>query len=300
MKNIVLIGLLLIATGAVITTGFTRRSIVKLQNTKSRFNVKDLPEHGLSIIDSSDSRYGTLVSSLLQDNSDPLVETLAPFSIFIKNSSKHTVVACVLKWEMIPQNGKTLTSRREYTNLLVLMGKEVSGVKEGLIIRPGGTWFFTPSYLPVSQGEDRSKTVNDKTEVVAELNRVLPELTQFTSITVSLDGAFFDDGTFVGPDSSEFFAKVEAMRNGRRDALLAIVNDKKEGKSDIEVFKHVEELAAAKVNTNARPTAADYYSSFRKDAAAELLRMRKAEGDAKTLGRVHQKLQKPWPELRKL
>ncbi len=298
MKSIILVGLLLIVTGAVIT-GFTLRSNLTKQN--ARFNVRDLAGHGLSIIGSSEPTYMELVSNLLQGKSDPIVETLAPFSIFIKNTTKHTVVACVLKWEMITPKGKTLTFRREYTNLLGLMDRDISEVKEGLLIKPSGTWFFTPSYLPVYQGgETGSETAKDQPEVIAELNRLLSELSQSTSITVSLDGAFFDDGTFVGPDNTDFFAKVEAMRNGRRDAFLTIVNDRKQGKTDKEIFNHVEELATAKVDFGRAPTPTDYYSRFKKETAAELLRIKVLEGENRTVLRAQAKMQKPWPQLRKL
>jgi hypothetical protein len=36
------------------------------------------------------------------------------------------------------------------------------------------------------------------------------------SVTVSLDGAFLDDGAFIGPDNSGFFSKVVAQHDARR------------------------------------------------------------------------------------
>lgn len=297
MKNTILIGLLLLALGVVITTGFSRRPTNVKQSADGRLNVKDLPDHGLNIIRPFDPAYSDLVSKLLKGKPNPFIESLAPFSIFIENTGKHAVVACALNWEMITPDGKTLMWRREYTNLLGLMENELSDVREGFIIEPNSTWFFTPAALEI--GNDTADRISDRPEAASELNRLLPELSHFTSITVSLDGAFFNDGSFVGPDDTQFFAKVEAMRNGRRDSFLAAINDRKLGKTDSEVFKRVKEIADATVELSNTSPAADYYTSFRQAAAAELLRMKAVQGEAKAFDWLQIKLRRPWPDLRK-
>jgi hypothetical protein len=118
-------------------------------------------------------------------------------------------------------------------------------------------------------------------------------------MSVSLDGAFFDDGTFVGPDTTGFFARVEAMRNGQRDALRDMINDKRLGRSDAEVFKHLEDVANQRVTTNPKEPS-EFYNRYKKDTANEFLRLRAVDGETKTLRRAENKLKGPWPELRKL
>lgn len=293
MKSVFPLGVFLVAVGLFVTTGFGSRSS---QLERPVVNVKDLPERGLSIVSPSDAEYMELVSDLLEGKSDPIVETLAPYSIFLRNTANHAVVACLLKWEMVTPGGKKLLWIREYTNFQPLMEQSISEVKEGLAIRSGSRWFFTPSSLRFHQVPS---TDDSRPEVIEQLNKTLTQLAHFASISVSLDGAFFDDGTFVGPDTTGFFARVEAMRNGRRDTLLEMINDKRLGKSDAEVFKHLADLANQKVATNPKEPS-EFYNSYKRDTANEFLRLRAVDGEAKTLGRAENKLKGPWPKLKKL
>jgi hypothetical protein len=179
----------------------------------------------------------------------------------------------------------------------------VSDISEG-VIRPGAAWFSAPSYLGVpyvSNIRGGDNAVGNKLEATEELNRLREELAQYTNITVSLDGAFFDDGTFVGPDSTGFFAKVEAMQNARYDLLSSVKKNIDQGRPPDEVFRNLKEIEngpAPDLSSSSSPT--DYYSAFRKATAAELLRVRETSGDAKPVERVMQKLRKPWPVLRKV
>lgn len=293
MKTKLSLGLLVCVVVSIMSTGFARRS-AHPQSATVAINVKDLPDRGLSIVSPSDPTYMQLVSELLQGKSDPLVQTLAPYSIFVKNNSDHAVVACILKWQMVTSSGKTLLWKMDYTNFQPLMGKDISEVKEGFTIRPGRNWFFTPSYLNFEQ-----EPIESRPEALEDLNRILTQLQKFVSISVSLDGVFFEDGSFVGPDTTEFFAQTQAKRDGRRDAFLEIVNEKKSGKTDAEIFKSVEKMSNEKINARAT-TPADFYKTFKKNAADEILKAKAVEGEARSLARAESRLKKPWPELKKL
>jgi hypothetical protein len=303
VRNVSLIGILVVATAAVFTTGFTRISGKHEQIGNARLNVKDLAEHGLVIVASSDPSYDAMIQELLKDRSDPIVDSLGPFSVFIKNASRGTVVACMLNWEMLQSNGRIRRLRTEYTNLPALMGNDVNQIKEGLKIRPNSAWFFSPAYLQVNQDEVGSKRPSsvDNALLISDLDKTRRQLARDLSITVTLDGAFFEDGTFVGPDETGFFAKVEAIRNAKKDLFQEIENDRRKGKAQSEVFRYVEELATrSEIKLSDTSTPADYYNSFKQDAAAQLIRIKKRDGDDKALDHAYKRAQTAWPELRKL
>ncbi|MDQ3803896.1 MAG: hypothetical protein M3416_08730 [Acidobacteriota bacterium] len=302
MKSKILVALLLLAVGLSTATGF-KVGDRDFQAAGTIFNTKDLAEYGVTIVNPADPAYDAMVAGLSENKPNVMVEALRPFSVFIKNTSGRTVVAFALKWELMQPDGKIRIDESDNTALWSLTGGEVSNMSEG-VIRPGAAWFSTPFHPeaphvpPTRGGSDAARSEPEATE---ELNRLREELAQYTNITVSLDGAFFDDGTFVGPDSTEFFAKVEAMRNARYDLLDSVKKNLTQGSPPDEVFgnlKEIENGPAPQLSSSSSP--ADYYSAFRKATAAELLRVRETYGDAQPVERVMQKLRKPWPVLRKV
>lgn len=299
MKDSILVGSLALALILAIATGFTKHS--SGQSPSTQLNMKDLAEHGLVMVGPSDPSYAGLISILVKGKSDPVVESLAPFSVFMKNNGRRTVVGCILKWEMLQRNGRIRTLKTEYTNLLGLMGSDITEMKDGLVIRPDSSWFFTPSYLQVSQDESTTNgSASISPETMKDLRQAGTQLAEYISITVTLDGAFFDDGTFVGSDT-QFFAKVEAMRNARRDLFRELERDIQQAKTNDDLIRHIERIAhSPKVELNSSSLPTEYYGSFRHDAAAELLRIRNSEGVEKVVERVQREVRKSWPELRKI
>lgn len=303
MRNFGLIGILVVTTAAVLTTAFTPLSRNREQIGNARLNVKDLADQGLVVVASSDPSYDAMVHAFLKGKSDPIVDSLGPYSVFIKNTSTRTVVACILNWEMLQSNGQIRRLRSEYINLPALMGNSLDEVKEGFKIRPNSPWFFIPTYLQVDQDEDGSKRAGsvESDSTNKELEKVRSQFSRDLSITVTLDGAFFEDGTFIGPDTSGFFAKVEAIRNAKRDLFQEIANERIKGKTLSDALRHVEDVAnRSEVKLSDTSPPADYYNSFKREAAAELVRMRNREGDDRVLDQVHKRLKTPWQELRKL
>ena len=62
------------------------------------------------------------------------------------------------------------------------------------------------------------------------------------TMTVTLDGGFFDDGTFIGPDTNDFFAKVKTQIDVRYEILQGVQSDLKSGKDPAAVFKGLEQM----------------------------------------------------------
>lgn len=308
MKNLILITLALIAL-VVTTTGLIP---VKRDSKKMRdINVKDISEHGLIIISSADAAFSNLINSALQIRPEPLAEELKSYSVFVKNESQRAVIAYSIKWEFLRPDGRIVTKRRNFITRSGLIGQG-ENAKGKNIINPGETRFL--SLVDAFKVDDKASNSSDNDESGTREQMVLTrgaqpkdfakltnELAGYTGVTISLDGAFFEDGAFVGAGTSDFFARTKAMRDARYDLLLEIENQLQEGKSAKDALNQLEALTKETTAKNGiRSTPSDYYQLYRQRYAEELLRTRNAAGDEPTVKKILASVAKPWPQLRKL
>ncbi len=91
MKNTILVGMILLALGVVITTGFSRQPTKLKQSVNGRLNVKDLPDDGLNIIPPLNPAYSELISNLLKGKPNPIIESLAPPSSRIQQTKSKSM-----------------------------------------------------------------------------------------------------------------------------------------------------------------------------------------------------------------
>ena len=94
------------------------------------------------------------------------------------------------------------------------------------VIQPNSTWLISPD-LPARKLSGPLEEINTgrDREALAEAQAACP------TMTVTLDGVFFDDGTFIGPDTNDFFAKVKAQMDVRHEVLQGVQSDLKSGKA---------------------------------------------------------------------
>jgi hypothetical protein len=111
---------------------------------------------------------------------------------------------------------------------------------------------------------------------------------------------FFDDGEFLGPNTTGFFEKVGAIRDASWD-LRREINDRiKGGKSSEEALSHVAEIAKGpRVRLGRSSTVADYYNYYKQLEAESLLRVRSKSGNEKAVEHAVEPLQRTWLDLRK-
>lgn len=299
MKNIILIASALVVL-VMMTTGLIP---VKKDNKKvmSNFNIKDISEHGLVIIGPDDKSFSSLLDAALQLRPEASREDLQSHVIFLKNEGRQVVVAYSLKWEFLRADGTIVTKRKSYLNRSGLMGQEEDR-NGGQTINPGDTWFFSLTDVFKVEATDSSKLgAGNKMGIRRKNpNSLAKEMATYTGVTVSLDGVFFDDGTFVGPDTTDFFTETKARRSARLDLMLELEKQVKEGKTD-NAFKQMEGFVKEPVvKRSGRPTSTDYYNLNKRRYAEELLEVRKALGDEEAAKKILSSLRKTWPELRKL
>jgi hypothetical protein len=124
------------------------------------------------------------------------------------------------------------------------------------------------------------------------------EFQGYAGATVSIDAAFFEDGTCVGPDLTGAFATFKAHVDARRDLLQGIVAAQNKGMTSDQIFEYVSSVANSSVMPDPSDRAASY-NYFRKIYAQELINVRARQGDEKALAFASSPLQKQWVNLRK-
>ncbi len=98
------------------------------------------------------------------------------------------------------------------------------------------------------------------------------ELSQYTRITVSLDGAFFDDGSFIGPNTTDFFSHVKAQLDARQDIVREIELGLKSGKLVDEILGPYEALVREQAKHPGRDASpAEHYNFYKQTFVTEPL-----------------------------
>jgi hypothetical protein len=283
-------------------------------------NIKDLPEHGLKLIPPTDPSFRAMLSPLRRAKSDPLAEALMPYSVLLANEGRKAIVGYRLKWEMIGPDGVVTVRQAGGANPEALMeeaslGAEHSSLNGGFAVKPNSTVFvslagslggdYGSGISGYSSGSTDPTALDDlrrtakKKHLPSIEDAVAADLQKYKSMTISVDGVVFEDGTFVGPDTTGFFATVQSYVNARRDLQQEIAFAVGHNKSVDEIFGYVEELANAPF-PNKKLSPADMYDVYKKTLAQEMLQMRTASSPQQAVEFQLRQFRKKGPKLRKL
>lgn len=294
--------LLILATALVTGLAVSATLFInKKESASVRFNVKDFPEHGISLIAPSDPAFVGLRAQLSKSKSDSISEL---YSVFLKNTASRAVVGYRIKWECVNSSGEV--SARDSSNIIswIFLHGEESDRRRALgqaqeIIKPNSIWLipFNATAQPLGvDGEDASFAATE-TDGNVETDRA----EACRSVTAIADGIFFDDGTFIGPDTTDFFTEVKVQMDARHALLSEIRDDLKAGKKFDEVFRGLEAIRDQPgVELGESPSADEFNAYFRRLFAQDVLGKRELWGAAKALEDVHLQLSRPWVQLRKL
>jgi hypothetical protein len=285
-----------------------------------QINIKDLPEYDLKLIAPTDPIFDGKLSTLLKNHPNPLAESLRSYSVLLENTGKKTVVGYRLRWDLIKADGTVSMRQAGGVNMGTFMDEarpslENPSLSSGFAIGPRAIAFVS---LAGSSGDNdnggimgyasgsANRAILDQLRQGAKdkqysslADTITAELQNCTSITVSLDGVFFEDGTFVGPDTTEFFVTVEASVNAKRDLVQEIAFAVEHKRSMDAIFDYINEVASSPPPVQ-KMNKGDIYNLFKKSNAEEMLRMRAAMSSQKAVEMVLQQSRKVWPEFRKL
>jgi hypothetical protein len=287
--------IILAASGALIINR-KKLDTHKTESSAVKFNLKDLSEHGISLIAPSDPTF-THGKTL----------TVDPHSILLKNTSSRAVVGYSIKWECF--DGQKETAPRNMSNdrrvfaiygVVFLYGEEaerrpvMNRIAE--VIKPDSTWlisFESPARQMSGSVEEVSAELDEAS--FGEVRAACPIM------TVTVDGLFFDDGTFIGPDTTSFFDQVKTQMEARYEVLQGVQNDLKSGKKPSEVFSGLEQIVdREEVPNEGEMTINELRSYWRNLFVQDVLGKKNVWGPDRAIAEVEQMLGRPWVKLRKL
>ena len=292
--RLAILGLAFLVLAIIFSLAVSTRKTVnnKPDGSFVKYNIKDLPKYAISLLAPSDS-------ALSKE-----LKPIDPYSVFLRNTSSRPIVGYSIKWECFDSKNEsarrnTFNDRHLRSNLgVVFMYGEETDRKAILnrleeVIWPNSTWLISYD-LPARR--IGTVTKEDSPEVdeaaVAELGAVCPEM------TITLDGVFFDDGRFVGPDTIGFFTHVETHVAMRREVFQQVQSELKSGKTPTQVFQGLEQIANSKSTEPGGETEMSR-SDFRKLFAQDVLGMMNTWGVDKAIEKIQLRLSKPWVKPRK-
>jgi hypothetical protein len=277
-----------------------------------KMHSKDLPEDGLRILGPTDPSFDERFFEEMKDEPSGTVEALRPFSFFLINESRESLVAYLVEWCFTKADGTNDCYRKAVAIPQALMegenGRSDVNAKDSRV-RPGSAVLLSlvspqatsPFRLPVSKDEADSFRQGIRPDRNDIFQRYVRELAKYTDVTVSIDGAFFEDGTFVGEDRSGFFGQIKAQADAKRDLLHELALDSSTNlKSRNRPFDYLEAVANRPApGLNYKSTPADYYDFYRNFYAKEILSSRNFLGDEKALATALRASKTAWRVLAK-
>lgn len=308
MKKAILFSLSLFTMVAILS-GFAASKSIRVMSIK--MHVKDLSKHGLMLIDPSDPSFDGMLRRELKDKPNDVIEALKPYSVFLENRGNRPVVAYVVEWRFTRKDGSNEHFRKVVMNSEALIqGQtqshvgpsdriEVNSSRLLTLLSTDGAGILGTTLSPSEAEAVRSGSLKFNRAMLLE--RFKNEAAEYTDVTASIDAAFFDDGTFVGPDTSNFFSQTKAAIDAKQNLLEQIADDVSSKKrTHGEIYKVLEEAAGqAPQYLDAESTTSDYYNYFKGMYANEILRMKTIYGDDKALEFAVFPLRRGWPKLNK-
>lgn len=182
-----------------------------------------LQKYKIEIVGSSTPRFDIELRRVIGNSHKELtnlIEVAKPLSVIIVNDSDKDIVGCSLRWEMITPQGVTQVFPQIQSTPGELMGmKPLDPEMEGRtsLISAGDVKLFAFDTnveqlflnLKVNSVNKQNSTFSNSfqsEDVIQAIENSKNSLFgMFSHISVSIDGIFFSDGTFVGPDSFFYF-----------------------------------------------------------------------------------------------
>ena len=272
----------------------TKKALVirKTESSSVKYNIKDFPEHGISLIGPTDAALGKTVAA-------------NPYSVLLKNTSNRMVVGYAIKWECT--NGTTESVSRSLSfdrvvsnvaSVVFMYGKEPHRgeimTRMAQVIKPKSTWLISFDFPPQQIGIAGQQPHPEFDEAFFD-----PVREACPIMTVIADGIFFDDGTFIGSDTSNFFAETKAQIEARYELLLEVQNQLRSGKKADAVFSALERMHDSTQSLGDQPTISDLNAYFRSMYARDLVGKKNLWGTEKAIAEIEQNLSQPWVTLRK-
>lgn len=264
----------------ILAAAFVSRN-VRGQTVRVPISVKDLPEYGVRIIDASDASFDQKAEAFFKGQPPTMVVRIRPFSALLENTGSQAIVGSSVKWVISKKDGSTYSVPVSSVNPRALMDGEPKLIQttQGAAIRPHSVRFVSVlgsagngqqvdlarSWISFRGTSSERESFQDALArgdmddafAMSAIGKVLAEA---TGATISIELIFFEDGTFVGDDKSDFFEKVSADINAEYDLATEVAEAQRQGKSTDEIFKHLEDIAGTASRSRDESPSLEKYS----------------------------------------
>ena len=147
------------------------------------FQTKDFPEHGVRLIGPSSPEFAQL-AQLIKSNEDSGTDVVP---VFLKNTSKHSVVGYRITWECVDKAGiADVRDKSDIISYVFLHGDESDRIQamvcDAGVMEPNSTWFISLD-RPTQRVQDVGAGQTDGWIPGPELQRISK---QCSKVTISL------------------------------------------------------------------------------------------------------------------
>lgn len=228
-----------IAVLLVVVAACWKSSGVKAQGT---MHTMSIPDASLMLVGQADHEFDPLVTALL-GGPDPDFETLKPYSVVLYNRSNKTLVAYNVRWEFTRPNGNRIhvsVSDGRIQRLLDggMPHEDPTDDRQSPSINRQSWAIVTPA--GVKKTNFSTAVGASRTPDWSAIQPMISRFSQATDLEVSLDGAFFEDGSFVRPNRSGFFETFKSQVNAQQALVSYIVHSAGEGRTVDDVAREVQ------------------------------------------------------------
>jgi len=243
----------LLCVGFAVLTIFGFSGLTDSLGDKRRTNVQfstenNLGVYGIEIVSSDDPQFDSIMHEYVGGIKDiqAIVNEVKPFLVFVRNVSDEDVVGVSLRWRLTSSDGREEISRQiESTSSELMNIKPVDPWMEGktALLKAKSIRLFS-NVEPVGQIAEnihsyikyrRGEPIKITQDLMSSLNRYAisekeRRLRDTISLSVSVDGIFFSNGSFAGDDRNRFYdsmrGMLEAERTFRNEFAKAKVSSK--------------------------------------------------------------------------
>jgi hypothetical protein len=182
-----------------------------------------------------------LAKGLLGEASDPEFEVLRNYAVILSNTTEKTVVAFDVRWEYTDADGRRIPIDARDGRVGWLTGGPRYAHNK-LTHSPVLPAYSSTIMMPIvgfRKATTTSKRASDPRHL-EDLRDSISGLGAGSDIVATLDGAFFADGSFVGPDRSGFFTAFQAELTARQNLAAFILQAVQGGRDMDDVAKEIE------------------------------------------------------------
>lgn len=277
--------------------------------------VEGLADAGLLLIGPSDPRFDGMANAVLQGQNDPSYEILKPYSVILQNNTTKTLVAYAITWDCVEPDGTVTGLNKRIMQVSALLDGnlpqtdpeekgQINSIEFGVGKKTDSESFFADDGA-LEPGDFKIVTVESGLESVigtkkSELRERLDDQSAFDlrlkihgydedkAISVTLDGAFFDDGSFIGSDKSNFFDDFRDEVSAQQDVMNYIVNNADQNLDQVvaqlQSMVRVDERGFVHpISLRVQHSSSDLYQFRKSKYAVAFLNFRKRRGDQAAL-----------------